>query len=125
MKPKMQWSYLFKHWFATLLIPLFLTKLLYDSSIELLIITLIVGLVFSLPTYAFYALIFHSLQEETVSITRKKIILIGISVIGIVITFALISGDVRVVFTYDTLIYTLTSLITGIFFKLEKLPAKS
>ena len=126
MKPQMQWSYLFKHWFATLLFPLFLTKLLYNESIELLIIALIVGFIFSLPTYAFYALVFYSLQEETISITRKKIILIGISVIGIALTFTLISGDLRCVFTYDTLIYMFTSLVTGIFFKLEKkLPTES
>ena len=116
----MQWSYLFKHWFSTLLFPLFLTKLLYNENLELLIIALIVGFIFSLPTYAFYALVFYSLQEETISTTRKKIILIGISVIGIALTFTLISGDLRSVFTYDTLIYMLTSLITGIFFKLGK-----
>ena len=120
MKTSMQWSYLFKHWSATLLLPLLLTKILYNESIELLTIGFLFGFIFSLPTYAFYALIFKSLQEETISISLKKIILIGISVFGICVTFALMSGDLKGVFTYDVFIYIISSLITGFFFRLGK-----
>jgi len=120
MKASMQWSYLFKHWSATLIMPLLLTEIHHNYSIELLAIGFLFGFVFSLPTYLFYAIVFQSLQKETISITVKKIILIATSTFGIIVTFALISGDLKGVFTYDVFIYIITSVITGIFFRLGK-----
>jgi len=122
MKASMQWSYLFKHWSATLIMPLLLTKIHHNYSIELLAIGFLFGFVFSIPTYVFYAIVFQSLQEETISITVKKIILIATSTFGIIVTFALISGDLKGVFTYDVFIYIISSVITGIFFRLKKIP---
>jgi|SRR5690554_7187773 len=132
MKPKMQWSYLFKHWFATLLIAPFLIDLFFfidsdnDKIGELLIdaylVVVMMSLIFSLPTYAVYSIVFYYLKKKQFSIIFSKRILIAISVVGVFITFTLIFPNIYFI---ATLAYMLTSLLTGIFFKLEKLPAKS
>src|SRR5690606_64394 len=125
MKSKMQWSYLFKHWFATLLIAPFLYDFyvyvdMTDHYIGYLVgdypIVLIDSLIFSVPTFAIYTLIFHFLEEKAASITFSKIMLIGISVTGVLITFMGIG-----LLDFPLIIaYMLTSLFTGIFFRLEK-----
>lgn len=80
------------------------------------------SLIFSLPTYAVYSIVFYYLKKKQFSIIFSKRILIAISVVGVFITFTLIFPNIYFI---ATLAYMLTSLLTGIFFKLEKLPAKS
>ncbi|SEH77031.1 hypothetical protein SAMN02927937_01334 [Paenimyroides aquimaris] len=132
MKSKMQWSYLFKHWFATLLIAPFLTDLLFyidpnnhkiGGFVEVYPIIIWLSFLFSIPTYAVYSIVFYYLKKKQFSLIFSKRILIAISVVGIFITFTLIFPDI---YFPATLAYMLTSLVTGIFFKLEKrLPAKN
>ncbi|WLD22858.1 hypothetical protein NU10_08985 [Flavobacterium dauae] len=89
MKPQMQWNYLFKHWFATLLIAPFLSDLF-----------------------------FYFLKKETVAIIYSKIILIIIAAIGVILTFLTTFGlndELPIL-----LGYICASILTGIFFKLEK-----
>src|SRR5690606_22152493 len=132
MKSKMQWSYLFKHWFATLLIAPFLTDLLFyidpnnhkiGGFVEVYPIIIWLSFLFSIPTYAVYSIVFYYLKKKQFSLIFSKRILTAISVVGIFITFTLIFPDI---YFPATLAYMLTSLVTGIFFKLEKrLPAKN
>ncbi|HLW40740.1 MAG TPA: hypothetical protein VKY82_00055 [Flavobacterium sp.] len=125
MKPKMQWNYLFKHWFATLLIAPFLSDLFFyitpdnykiGGLVSVYLVVLIMSLLFSLPTYIIYAAVFYYLKEKQFSLIFSKRILVAISVVGVFITFMLIFPDM---YFPATLAYMFTSLVTGIFFKLE------
>ena len=121
----MQWNYLFKHWFATLLIAPLLTDLFfYLSPIENSIggflirgywIVLVMSLIFSLPTYIIYAIIFYYLTKVDKSFNIIKITLILIAIVGIYVTFTLIFPPQYLVVTFA---YILTSLLSGIIFKL-------
>lgn len=128
MKPQMQWSYLFKHWFATLSVyPIF--SVIYSvfdhyarfsGTLKIFIISFIC----SLPTLIVYSFGFYYLKESSISIKFAKANLITISIAGILITFLKIFEDS---FPYPlVLLYIFTSLITGIIFRLgKKLTAKS
>ena len=126
MKPQMQWSYLFKHWFATLLIAPFLCDLFFyinptnyniGGLTGVYHIVFIFSFIASIPTYAIYALAFYFLKRENISLIFSKRILLIISMLGVLITF---STGFSTLSIPATLAYILTSLITGIFFKLEK-----
>ena len=68
----MNWSYLFKHWFFTLLIGPIVSQIImsvFDVNshriiglLEIYPITLIFGLFFSTPTYILYALLYFYLS---------------------------------------------------------------
>src|SRR5690554_3798025 len=125
MKPKMQWNYLFKNCFATLLIAPFLSDLFFFITpdnykirgfVNVYLVVLINGLLFSLPTYIIFAAVFYYLKEKQFSLIFSKRILVAISVVGVFITFMLIFPDM---YFPATLAYMFTSLVTGIFFKLE------
>src|SRR5690606_33258681 len=127
MKPQMQWSYLFKHWFTTLLIAPFLSDLfLYinpaNSNIGGFVsgyfVVVYMSFIFSLPTYIIYNLVFNYLKKKQFSVIFSRNILIAIAVVGIFITYAL--GFPFKYYFPVSLAYMLTSLFTGIFFKLEK-----
>jgi len=127
MKPQMQWSYLFKHWFATLLIAPFLSDLfLYINPannkigglVSAYFVVVYMSFIFSLPTYIIYTTVFNYLKKKQFSVIFSKRILIAIAVGGIFITFTL--GFPFMYYFPITLAYMLTSLFTGIFFKLEK-----
>lgn len=131
MKPQMQWSYLFKHWFATLLIAPFLCELLiyiipnfnnYGKLIEFYSLILIGSFFLSLPTFVIYGLVFDVMRKRMVPIILAKRVLIFISIIGILLTFLIIQGKIYGV----EFAYALTSLLSGTLFKLgKKLTAKS
>ena len=121
----MNWSYLFKHWFSTLLV----TPSLFDiinycythtqtlfSFTSILPVTFILGFPFSIPTYVVYGIIYNWLAKKNIKQHYSKIILISITIIGIVISFHLIFG------TNDKnlpLAYSLTSIFFGIIYKLN------
>src|SRR5690554_478496 len=126
MKLQMQWSYLFKHWFATLLIAPFLSDLFFyvnpsNAKIGGLLsgyfVVFFMSFMFSLPTYIMYAAVFYYLKKKKFSLIFSKKMLIAISMVGVFITFASVFPDM---YFPVTLAYMLASLITGIFFKLEK-----
>lgn len=126
MKLQMQWSYLFKHWFATLLIAPFLSDLFFyvnpsNAKIGGLLsgyfVVFFMSFIFSLPTYIIYAAVFYYLKKKKFSLIFSKKMLIAISMVGVFITFASVFPDM---YFPVTLAYMLASLITGIFFKLEK-----
>jgi len=127
MKPQMQWNYLFKHWFVTLLIALFLSDLLLhinpannkiDGLVNGYFVVVYMSFIFPLPTYIIYTAVFNYLKKKRFSIIFSKRILIVIAVVGVFITFTL--GFPFMYYFPATLGYILISLFTGIFFKLEK-----
>ncbi|MDR7209092.1 hypothetical protein [Flavobacterium piscis] len=117
------WIYWVKHCLSTLLLSPFMSEIIMlfnpNKTLSLLQVypfVFIISLIFCLPTYAFYAFIYKNLSEKEISIIYAKVILITTSVIGIFITMYILMGDKWVDFALS---YSLTSIITGLFFKLN------
>jgi hypothetical protein len=122
----MNWSYLFKHWFFTLLIGPIVSQIMMSvfevnshriiGLLEIYPITLIFGLFFSTPTYILYALLYIYLSNNKVNIKFSKIILISFAVICVFVTTSLVKGSMM----QDIAIsYSIASIISGLFFKLN------
>jgi hypothetical protein len=122
----MNWNYLFKHWFSTLLLaPIVSQIIMYIYGVnphkivgllEVYPISLIFGLFFSAPTYVLYALLYLYLARNTVNLKISKIILISLAVLGVITTTLIIKGSMM----QDIAIsYSISSIITGIFIKLN------
>lgn len=122
----MNFSYLLKHWFATLtLAPItseIINLLFIQNSnkimglLEVYPITVIFGFIFSIPTYSIYYLAYYFLGEKNVNIKTSKLILITLSVIGIIVSFSITFNNRE---PEITIAYIFTSIITGLFFKLN------
>ncbi|WP_298394233.1 hypothetical protein [Flavobacterium sp.] len=121
----MNWNYLFKHWFGTLVFAPFIFDLfcLFDENlaniaglIEVYPITLIFGLLFSLPTYILYGIIYYYLANKEVSILYSKITLIVFTTLSILITFNIVFHAREPIGGY---VYAITSIILGILLKLN------
>jgi uncharacterized paraquat-inducible protein A len=84
--------------------------------IEVYPITLIVSILFSLPTYIIYGFIDYLCIKNNVELKTNKWILISIALIGILITFLTIfkTKDLEI-----TIGYFLTSLLFGVILKLK------
>lgn len=122
----MKWEFVICHWVLTLLCgPIFfsIVKPLNDSNgvsffslLEIYLIMLFMGLIFSLPTYIFYSFVFDVIKNKSIKIIYGKIILIIIVVTGIFITTALIDGT----WWFDIAIsYSIACIITGLFLNLK------
>jgi hypothetical protein len=121
----MNWSYLFKHWFGTLIMAPIIAQiidLLMNKNNQILNffesfpLFLLFGLFFSTPTYLLYSILFYYLNYKNIKNVFAKIILISFALLGITITFWLISGTL----IYNgILIYCISSIITGTIFKLK------
>lgn len=119
----MNWSYLFKHWFGTLLIgPIIVDVIIYfnytkiGGLLEVYPIALIFSLIFSAPTYIIYGIIYYFLCQKNVKGLYSKIILIVIAVSGVHITTIIIKGNMM----EDVAIsYSISSIIIGLLFKLN------
>jgi hypothetical protein len=125
-KNKMNWIYIFKHWFSTLLVAPILSDVLnyyytdtqfMFSLTSLFPITFIFGLIFSLPTYIFYGLTYYFLNKKNIKSIHKKTVLISITVIGIILSFYLIFNNRE---QNTVLAYSLTSIFFGLIYKIEK-----
>ncbi len=121
----MNWSYLFKHWFGTLIMAPIIAQiidLLMNKNNQILnfyesfSLFLLFGLFFSTPTYLLYSILFYYLKYKNIKNVYAKIILISFALLGIIITFWLISGTL----IYNgILIYCISSIITGTIFKIK------
>lgn len=121
----MNWNYLFKHWFGTLLIAPIIAHIIafinndYNqifAFLEYYLLFLIFGLFFSTPTYMFYGFLYWFLSMKEINTNYSKLILIAFAIVGIVITFWLIGGT----FSFKgALSYSLSSIVTGLIFKLN------
>lgn len=120
----MNWNYLLKHWFSTL----FLTPIIYQIAanwndlnqlkiiyfLELFPPFLILGFLLSVPTYILYSILYYYLAQ--IKFKYPKPILILFSLLGIVVTASIIKGTMM---PNVSLSYCLSSIITGLFFKLN------
>ncbi len=122
----MNWSYLFKHCFGTLLLgPLFseIILIIYDVKpnnlfglLELYPLSLLFSLIFSAPTYIIYALVYYCLAKFKIQVIYSKIILISLVVFGIIITTSLLKGSIM----QDVLIsYTIAAILLGFILNLN------
>ena len=118
-------NYVIKQWLVTLIIGrLFI--LLYASStssksqltdtLSLYLIFFIFSLVFSIPTYLIYFLVFYFLVKKTTSIILIKIILDVIAIIGIFVTTVVIGGSMLVL---NGLSYSLAIIISTLILKMK------
>ena len=122
----MKWNYLFKHWFGTLLIGPIISQIIAPFSdyyyhqviglLEVYPVSLIFGLFFSTPTYILYGFLYYYLARNNTNTTFAKPILILFSVIGVLITTSLIGGTMM---PGVALSYSITSILSGLFFKLD------
>lgn len=120
------WIFLFKHWVFTLLLGPIISQLLMYITIlnpnkivglvEVFPIAFLFSLFFSIPTYIIYAFVYYYFSKKDLSILFTKCILILIAVGGIFITSSLMKGFMW----FDiALSYSISSIVTGIFFKLN------
>lgn len=121
----MNWNYFFRHCISTLLLGPFMSHLqlsLYPNQhqvigiVEAYPVALFISLIFSTPTYIWYAFLYHILSKKDISILYAKGILISTSLIGIFITMYFVMGNMWLDFAIS---YSISSLITGIFLKLN------
>lgn len=120
------WGYLFKNWIFTLLIgPIisqivafipFFNQILGVNLLGSYPIILIFTFVFSIPTYIIYAFIYYCFSDKNLSISYTKTILISITVIGISITSAFITGVLGFFFALS---YSISSIMFGLIFNLD------
>ncbi len=121
----MNWSYLFKHWFGTLLLGPIVGQIIIILTnqenqvfdfLEFYIFYLLFGLFFSSPTYILYAILYWILSSKDISKNYSKSILISFASIGIIITFLTLNG----MSTFQGIIsYMIPSLFLGLFLKLN------
>ena len=122
----MNWSYLFKHWFGTLLLGPFISEIImYISEVnphkivgllEVYPIAFLFSLIFSTPTYILYGFIYYFLACKNIRNEYAKIILISFVALGVIITTFLIKGS----WMFDLgLSYFISSIIAGLSFKLN------
>jgi hypothetical protein len=121
----MNWSYLFKHWFGTLLISPFvfdiLTMIVNTSNsmcclFEIYPFVVLFSLIYSTPTYLVYSLIYYVLAKKKVGICFSKLILLAYTTICILITFLIFFGEREFIISIS---YAITSILLGIKIKLN------
>lgn len=122
------WGYLFKSWIFTLLIGPIISQIIaflpFFQSNQMLGIgllglypmTLIFTFAFSIPTYIIFAFTYYYFSDKNLSISCTKAILISISVIGISITSAFITGILGFFFALS---YSISSIMFGLIFNLD------
>lgn len=115
-----------KHWASTLLIAPFIVQILMYISknnahqivglLEVYPITLIVSVVFSLPTYVIYGIIDYFAIKNSVSEKTNKYILICTALVGILFTFLILfkTNQLEIILGYG-----ITSVFFGIILKLS------
>lgn len=117
-------TYILGHWILTLLsgpLILILKNQLSDSSFgsvlsfcEIYPLMIIMGLMFSIPTYLFLIFIFIFIEERSIKSIYKKIFFILTVVVGIWTTTAIIGGTLS---DGIAISYTICAIIIGLFFK--------
>lgn len=122
----MKWNYLFKHWFFTLLLGPVISQIIMYVTIlnphkivgllEVYPLALLFGLFFSTPTYIIYGLAYYFLAKSNINLNLSKVILILLAVVGVITTTSIIKGSTMLDISIS---YSITSVITGLFFKLK------
>lgn len=121
----MNWSYLLKHWFSTLLVAPIISDIInyFFKDTHTLFnlttvypITVIFGIFFSLPTYIILGITYYILEIKSVKPFYIKPILLSFCTIGIIISFYIIFNNRE---ENTVLAYSLTSIFFGFFYKIE------
>ena len=121
----MNWSYLIKHWFSTLLVAPILSDIInyyytdtqtFFNLTSVYPITVIFGLFFSLPTYIILGITYYILEKKEVKPLYIKPILLSLCTIGIILSFYLIFNNRE---ENTVLAYSLTSFFFGLIYKIE------
>lgn len=121
----MNWIYIFKHWFSTLLVAPILSDIInyYYTDIQTLLnltsvypITVIFGLFFSIPTYIILGIIYYILVKKGIKPLYIKPILLSFCIIGIIISFYIIFNNRE---ENTALAYSLTAIFFGMIYKIE------
>lgn len=87
----------------------------FFDFLQLYPLMMLMGLLFSMPTYILYSIMFVVFKNKEIQIIYAKIILIIIVIIGVFITTALINGTVW----FDlALSYSISSIFVGLYFML-------
>jgi hypothetical protein len=110
-------SYPYKHWLASLALG---SLVGLASSIEMYLVYLMMGVIFSLPAFVVYLIAFGLLSKNAFSPFILKVILNLLAVAGVVITLTVIGGDFAVI---TAMIYSGALVITSFFFRIEQTPA--
>ncbi len=122
----MNWSYLLKHWFSTLLIAPIISDIInyFFKDTHTLFnltsvypITVIFGLFFSLPTYIILGITYYILDKKSVKPLYIKPILLSFCTIGIIISFYIIFNNRE---ENIALAYLVTSIFFGFIYKISK-----
>ena len=116
--------FLLRHWIFTLLLGPIIFSIIngysanwssrnFSDFFQLYPFMVIIGLLFSLPTYLLYIFITTVLKNKNIKIVHEKTILIIFVISGVFITTALINGTVW----FDLAIsYSLSTIIATFFF---------
>lgn len=117
-------AFIFGHWILTLLCgPIILTLKSYLPNsntknvlgfLEVYPIMVIVGLIFSTPTYILFFFVFELIKEKNIKTIYIKLFFIFIVVIGIWITTNMISGTL---WSDIPISYSLTAIALGLILK--------
>lgn len=123
---KINWSYLFKHWFGTLLIGPIIFQIttpfssdtfhLVFSFLEAYPLFILLGLLFSIPNYVLYGFLYFYLARKVINPSYAKAILVLFSGVGVITTTSIMNGSIM---PDITLPYSISSIITGLVFKLN------
>ena len=123
----MRWSYLFKHWGATLLlgpfmllIQQFIYSAYFDLSgfIESYILLVGFSFLFSIPTFICCVILFNYLIDKEIGVKNAKLLIISTTVFGVFLSFLIIFGSVSLEFSIG---YSVAAIISGMMFKLKKI----
>ena len=121
----MDWSYLFKHWFGTLILGSIIAPIIitYNSAhnqifdfLEHSVLFLVFGFLFSIPTYLLYSFLYWHLTKVNIDERDTKLILIFFAVAGIISTFSVIGSSMS---ENGIISYSISSILSGIFFKIN------
>ncbi|KUJ63628.1 hypothetical protein AR687_00125 [Flavobacteriaceae bacterium CRH] len=117
-------AFIFGHWILTLLCgPIILTLKSYLTNsntknvlgfLEVYPIMVIVGLIFSIPTYVLFFFVFELIKDKNIKTIYIKAFFIFIVVIGIWVTTNMISGTL---WSDIAISYSLTSIALGLILK--------
>jgi hypothetical protein len=122
----MNWNYLFKHWFFTLLLGPVISQIIMYVTIlnphkivgllEVYPLALLFGLFFSTPTYILYAFVYYLLAKYNINLMLSKTILILFAVCGVITTTSIIKGSMMLDIAIS---YSISSVVAGLFFRLK------
>ena len=127
----MRKSFILLHWGLTILLAPFISQIIdyfigndphqVAGLLKVYPITLLFSIIFSIPTFLIYYLIFLLLAKSRINLLLSKIILITFTVLGIYITQRLIDESM----SKDIIVsYSISSIFVGLSLRLKEIGRK-